>query len=88
MNRQNWVIYYVFVVCPATKILTLNSVQAIQINDIYVWALWISKQPTTLNHYAYSSYIKQRLRFANSPGGPLEWQEGVSGSSMDTQKAP
>ena len=22
-----------------------------------------------------------------SPGGPLEWQEGVSGSSMDTQKA-
>ena len=22
------------------------------------------------------------------PGGPLEWQEGVSGSSMDTQKAP
>ena len=21
-------------------------------------------------------------------GGPLEWQEGVSGSSMDTQKAP
>ena len=24
----------------------------------------------------------------NNPGGPLEWQEGVSGSSMDTQKAP
>ena len=23
-----------------------------------------------------------------NPGGPLEWQEGVSGSSMDTQKAP
>ena len=22
------------------------------------------------------------------PGGPLEWQEGVSGSSMDSQKAP
>ena len=25
---------------------------------------------------------------AKTPGGPLEWQEGVSGSSMDTQKAP
>ena len=22
------------------------------------------------------------------PGGPLVWQEGVSGSSMDSQKAP
>ena len=23
-----------------------------------------------------------------NPGGALKWQEGVSGSSMDTQKAP
>ena len=26
--------------------------------------------------------------FCMMPGGPLEWQEGVSGSSMDSQKAP
>ena len=28
--------------------------------------------------------LKNRL----TPGGALEWQEGVSGSSMDSQKAP
>ena len=28
------------------------------------------------------------LKVAKYPGGPLEWQEGVSGSSMDLQKAP
>ena len=27
-------------------------------------------------------------RMFRGGGWPLEWQEGVSGSSMDTQKAP
>ena len=70
MNRQNWVIYYVFVVCPATKILTLNSVQAIQINDIYAHVSTVNFK--TARHtqplWSYSSYIEQRVRFANSQG--------------------
>ena len=32
--------------------------------------------------------VRISYEFWNNPGGPLEWQEGVSGSSMDTQKAP
>ena len=70
MNRQNWVIYYIFVVCPATKILTLNSVEAIQINDnnMQVWALNFKTARHTQPLWSYSSYIEQRLRFANSQG--------------------
>ena len=35
----------------------------------------------------YSKFIKLKNK-TNKTWGPLELQEGVSGSSMDTQKAP
>ena len=71
-TNKNWVIYYVFVVCPVTKILTLISVQAIQINDIHVWALWISKQPVRLNHCGHTAVILNNVYDLRTVKGTLQ----------------
>ena len=43
-------------------------------------------QPSILCELGYDS--EREGNECLGPGGPLEWQEGVSGSSMDSQKAP
>ena len=63
-------------VCNKTHVLCNYIVD----NDLDIFALtesWLSDDST-----------KHKKTIGDPPGGPLEWQEGVSGSSMDTQKAP
>ena len=55
-----------------------------------VWKIkvdtWYLILDTWYLHFLYVHKVNSNVRF--KPGGPLKWQEGVSGSSMDTQKAP
>ena len=49
-----------------------------------------SKRPNLKSYNFLKMFIKSKFIMAppGAGGGALEWQEGVSGSSMDTQKAP
>ena len=38
--------------------------------------------------FVHNSLFTTRSKLASGGGGALEWQEEVSGSPMDTQKAP
>ena len=50
----------------------LNSVQATQIKDIHVWALWISKQPATFNHCGHAVIILNNVYALRTVKGTLE----------------
>ena len=59
---------------------------------------WVSPSPspdlspdsdsTLVDSDSDSTQVDSDSQWVQCPGGPLEWQEGVSGSSMDSQKAP
>ena len=52
------------------------------------WCNFCPKGFTNHDHLKSHSIRGGSMYGPNCPRGPLEWQEGVSGSSMDSQKAP
>ena len=70
--------YHKFTLCKATKGHMYVESYSCQVSFSW-WSRGSIGTLTQLLHNVWHDFF---------PGGPLEWQKGVSGSSMDSQKAP